>query len=345
MRHINSVAIHRVIVHVLDKNLEEPLLTDFEQKINEEIHDLLEKHIVRSLKDDENRIAKFISGPNIVRDCCDAMLYHSDLFIEESKKIARHLFHSMKRHGNTSSGDLVICIYSADDQKAVALLKMDYRKSYVHDIEHVDDKFKVSIVPQEIALPGLGQRLQKCAFIKPYESNNEYDLVLLDKQQRSEQGQEVAHFFADDFLNCNILIDSKDQTKNFRDITEKWVRSQLRQDVEQATKARNVLSESLKNQEEINVRSFAEEAFEDNKDVMNNYINHLNNEGFQVTGFEINKEWVDKKLKRKTIKTDTGFEIKNDYEYFDDRQRFQIKRNGDGTIDIIIKNVRNYLEK
>jgi len=111
MRETNSIILHNVIIHVLDKTMDVPLFTDYEQEITEEIHELLEKHIVRSLKDDDNRIAKFISGPNVVRDNCDAMLYGEDSFIESSKKIAQHLFSAMKSHGNISSCDLLPIIY------------------------------------------------------------------------------------------------------------------------------------------------------------------------------------------------------------------------------------------
>ncbi|ABR49310.1 conserved hypothetical protein [Alkaliphilus metalliredigens QYMF] len=345
MRETSSVILHSIIVHVLDKTAEEPLLTDFQQEITEEIHELIEKHIVRSLKDDDNRIAKFITGPNIVRDSCDQILYHESSFVESSKIIAQHLFRAMKVNANTSSCDLVICSYSVDSQKYVGILKMDYRKSYVHDIEYVDDRFKVSIISHETGLPGMAQRLQKCAFIKRYEANDEYDLVLLDKQQAKGSEQDVAHFFAQDFLNCNILVDSKDKTKMFRSMTEKFVRNELRQDVAHAATARDVLATHLNKEEEINVRQFAEAMSDDNEEMKNNYIEHLNNEGFQVTGFEVNKEWVEKKLKRKAIKTDTGFDIRNERDIFNDPHKFSVQRNGDGTINIVLKNIRNFVEK
>lgn len=345
MRDTNSVILHHVIVHVLDKTMDTPLYTDYEQEITEEIYELLEKHIVRSLKDDENRIAKFISGSNIVRDNCDSMLYGEEGFIEGSKIIASHLFDSMKSNANISSCDLVICIYSVEDIKYVALLKMDYRKSFIHDVEYIGDKFKVSIIPQEAGLPGVGQRLQKCAFIKIYEANEEYDLVVLDKQQSSDAENEIANFFVKDFLNSNVLADNKDKTRTFKDITEKWVRSQLKQDIEQASKVREVLSDNLKKEEEINIRNFVEKAMDGNEDIQKDYIDHLNTEGFQITNFEVDRPWVDKKLKKKSIKTDTGFDIRNDRDCFEDNLKYRVKTNGDGTVDIIIKNVRHFVEK
>lgn len=343
MRECNSIILHKVIVHVLDKSMDIPLFADYEQEITEEIHVLLEKHIIRSLRSDENRVGSFISGPNIVRDNCDSMLYDESEFIDSSKKIALHLFNSMKAHGNISSCDLVICIYSVDNIKYIAVLKMNYRKSYIHKITIVDEKTKVTIVPQDIGLPGEGQHLQKCAFIRLHESDNEYDFVLLDKQH-SDDESEVAQFFLSGFLNGNLIIDNKVKTKSFRNFTEKWVRNQLRQDINSATKARDVLMDHLKKEDKLSIKNFAEEAFE-NDSLKENFIDSFDQNGFEATEFDIDKEWVDKKLKKKSIKTDTGFEIKNDNEYFDDFLKYSLKDNGDGTVDIIIKNVRNYVEK
>lgn len=345
MRETNSIILNKVIIHVLDKNLDKPLLADFDQEITEEIHELIEKHIVRSLKDDDNRIAKFKLEKNKVRDCCSNMICDNSIFVEESKKIADHLFSIMKTRGNTSSCDLAVCLYTVDNVRYVALLKMDYRKSYTHDIEMVDEKFKILIKPNEIGLPKTGQKLQKCAFIKAYEVNNEFDLIVLDKQNKLDNNQEIAQFFVEDFLNCNLILDSKDKTKMFRNITEKWVRTQLRQDVEQATKVREVLSDSLKHEEEINIRNFVEEAMDGNDEMQRDFIDNLNNNGFEITNFEVDKPWIEKKLKKKSIKTDTGFEIKGDRDSFGHNLKFKIKRNDDGTIDIVVKNVMNYIEK
>lgn len=61
--------------------------------------------------------------------------------------------------------------------------------------------------------------------------------------------------------------------------------------------------------------------------------------------FEVDKHWIESKMKVKELKTDTGLVIKGDYDLFKDSQRINMKKNGDGTIDYIIKNVRNIIEK
>ena len=58
-----------------------------------------------------------------------------------------------------------------------------------------------------------------------------------------------------------------------------------------------------------------------------------------------NKKWVEKNLKNRHIKTDTGFEIKGKMDDFEDFMKYGIRHNGNGTIDIVIKNVHFYNEK
>ena len=54
---------------------------------------------------------------------------------------------------------------------------------------------------------------------------------------------------------------------------------------------------------------------------------------------------MEKKLKKRNIKTDNGFEIKGNLTDFEDPMKYSIKKNEDGTIDIVIKNVNFFEEK
>ena len=57
------------------------------------------------------------------------------------------------------------------------------------------------------------------------------------------------------------------------------------------------------------------------------------------------KKWVEKKLKKRSIKTDNGFDIKGNLEDFEDPMKYSVRQNEDGTVDIIIKNVSFFEEK
>ncbi|MEE7957427.1 nucleoid-associated protein, partial [Clostridioides difficile] len=73
------------------------------------------------------------------------------------------------------------------------------------------------------------------------------------------------------------------------------------------------------------------------------FKDHIEEKG--IESFNIDKKWVEKNLKNRCIKTDTGFEIKGKMEYFEDFMKYGIRHNGNGTVDIVIKNVNFYNEK
>ncbi|WP_053956839.1 nucleoid-associated protein [Inediibacterium massiliense] len=346
MRNTDAVIIKKAIVHVLDRNSDEPIFTDFEQEIQEDVHEFLEKHIVKSLQDEENRKGKFRGGVTVVKDACMKIFTDEQDFIECSKEIAAHLFKAMKSNNNISSSDLVICLYESFEKNYIGILKLDYKKSFIHQVEFVEDKLKVSIIPQTISLPGMSQRLQKCAFIKEINEDDDYDLIVLDKQSYgNEEDGEIAQFFIQNFLNCSILVDNRDKTKLFKKATEKWTRRNLKEDIDKAQEVREEAINSLKNGAEIDVEKFTQNIFGNDQKMQENFIQHLDQEGLPLENFDIDKKWVEKKMKKRTIKTDTGLEIKGEYEDIEDKMKFEIRRNGDGTVSIIIKNVRSFQER
>ena len=59
----------------------------------------------------------------------------------------------------------------------------------------------------------------------------------------------------------------------------------------------------------------------------------------------IDKQWVEKKLKRVRLKIDKDIDLYINEETYHDSNKFEIQRNGDGRINMIIKHVINYIEK
>ncbi len=344
MRDINSISIEKAIVHVLDKNSDKPIFTDVEQDIDEDVHEFLAKHILKCLQDDENRKAKFRIGMNIVKEASEEMLGNDDTFIEASKKITNKLFNIMKSNNSISSCDLVICIFASEDARYIGILKLDYQKTFIHQIEYIENNFKISIVPQDIGLPNMNQKLQKSVFIGERGDDNEYDMIILDKQNYSEDS-DIALFFVEDFLNSEVITDNRDKTKVLKKAVEKWTRKNLKDDFENANKLREEVNNALLNESTVDLGAIREKVLEE-ESIRESLKTDLEEKGFEVNeAFEVDKQWVAKKMKKKTVKTDTGFDIKSDFEIFNDLSKYQIKRNGDGTVDLIVKNVRNIMER
>lgn len=76
------------------------------------------KIINRVSKDDDLRKAEFNDyNNNIVKNCCEQIIYDEDTFLQNSKEIAAYLFEIMKQSEEMDSCDLAICLYSVKDEK------------------------------------------------------------------------------------------------------------------------------------------------------------------------------------------------------------------------------------
>jgi hypothetical protein len=61
--------------------------------------------------------------------------------------------------------------------------------------------------------------------------------------------------------------------------------------------------------------------------------------------FEVDKEYLEKKLSKLKIKVGSDIDLSIANEAYKDINKFEIKDNGDGSINMIIKNIENYVER
>ena len=332
--------IHKFIVHVLDKNTEEPILNEYEGKVNQEVEQFFQKIIKRVSKDDDLRKGVFKNyNDNVIKNCCEQMIYDENTFLQNSQEIASYLFEIMKINAEIESCDLAICLYTVKDEKYIAIIKLDYKKLYTHSIELIDDKFNIQMIANEIGIPETGRQKQ-CAIVSVSGINDEYHLRLLDKDSEKEENESK---FITEFLNVQKIDDDKYKTKVFKQSAENWITNALSDNIKQAEDVRSILNYTLKEKHEIDVDEFVEKTIDD-KDLKESFKEHMQDKGLEET-FSIDKKWIEKKLKKRNIRTDNGFDVKANLTDFEDPMKYNIKQNLDGTVDIIIKNVTFYEEK
>lgn len=332
--------IHKFIVHVLDKNSDVPILNDFEGKINHEIEGFFQKMIKRVTKDDDLRKAVFKDyNNNILRKCCEQIIYDDNTFVENSKEIAAYLFDILKINSDLESCDLAICLYTIKEEKNVAIIKLDYKKLYTHSIEFINEKFNIQMVSNEVGIQET-QRIKQAALIGPNSINDEYQFRVIDKDSEKKG---MPSKFIEEFINAEKIEDDKHKTKIFKTSADNWITNALSNDIKRAEDARSILNYTLKEKQEVDIEEFAERAIKD-EGLKEGFKELMEEKGIDES-FSIDKKWIEKKLKNRNIKTDNGFEIKGKLTDFEDPMKYSIRKNEDGTVDLIIKNVGFFEEK
>ncbi|MBY2317297.1 nucleoid-associated protein, partial [Clostridioides difficile] len=155
--------------------------------------------------------------------------------------------------------------------------------------------------------------------------------------------EEANSKFVTEFLNATKVKDDKYKTKMFKSTAENWITNALGNDIKQAEDVRSILNYTLKEKHEIDINNFVDKTIKDDK-LKDSFKEHMEEKGLDK-GFSIDKKWVEKKLKKRNIKTDNGFDIKGNLTVFEDPMKYTVRQNQNGSIDIIIKNVKFYEEK
>jgi hypothetical protein len=345
MEYIREITINEAVIHILDNNTEEPVLNEFKLELSEELYKFILRHLERCFRDEELKYAVFNPGRGIVKELSQEYLNGENDFLEVSKELAGQLFILMKSNVNIPSCDLMVVSISTEYGPVLGVIKMDYVRNYTHKVDFVEDKIGINIVPQTAGLPAGGQKIQKCAFIKPLKEEQNFHLMVIDKVIKGKENEEYgSNYFITNFLGCSIVTNERDMTKNFLKAAETWTRSNVSGDADRAEVIRTAIKQKLKEDDEINVRELSENLFKDSEVSKQSFVEFIASQGVEDS-VAIDKEWIEKKLKRVRLKIDKEIDLYISEETYHDPNKFQIVRNGDGSINMIIKHVINYIEK
>lgn len=345
MEYIKEVNINEAIIHVLDNNADEPILNEYALDLDEEKYNFLLKHIQKCLKDEDLKYGVFNEEKNIVKEISQEYLNGENNLLVVSKELARQMFGLMRSKGSIPSCDLIVVSFTTEFGPILGIFKMDYIKNYVHTIEFVDNKLGIDIVPQFTGLPGSSQRIQKCAFLKPIKKENNFDLMVIDKKSKSKENEEnSSNYFIEDYLGCTTFDNKRDITKNFVKAAEKFTQNTFPENAEKAEAVRTAIKRKLKEEDTIDVRELSQQMFPENHETKEKFVEFITERGISEN-INLDKEWIDKKLKRVRLKIDKDIDLYVDEETYHDNSRFEIQRNGDGTINMVIKHVSNYVQK
>lgn len=345
MEYISDINIQEAVIHIVDSNTDEPVLNEYSLELNEDTYSFLHRPIEKCFKDEELKYAVFNPERNIVKEVVQDYLNGIDNdLISLSKELARQLFIIMKGNTNIPSCDLIIVSLVTDQGPMIGILKMDYVKNFTHKVEFIENKIGIDIVPQAAGLPASSQRIQKAAFIKPIRENQVYNIMVIDKQKKSKDEEYGANYFISNFLGCSIISNERDMTKTFLKAAENWTRSNIVEDADRAERIRTAVKAKLKEEEKINIEDLSNELFKEEPQIKNDFATFVKSHGLEDE-IAIDKQWVEKKLKRVRLKIDKDIDLYINEEAYHDKTRFEIQRNGDGSINMIIKHVINYIEK
>ena len=133
-------------------------------------------------------------------------------------------------------------------------------------------------------------------------------------------------------------------TKTFLKAAETWTRSNVTEDADKAERIRTTIKSKLKEEDSISIDDISNQLFKEEPKAKEEFATFVKGHGLEDE-IAVDKMWVEKKLKRIRLKIDKEIDLYIDEEAYHDSTKFEIQRNDDGSINMIIKHVINYIEK
>lgn len=327
-----DIRIKRTIVHILDSNVGLPVISQREHPADDDVDNFLENHIRKILNDNSLKNGRFFDEGSDIKGICENIIYSPGEYCEDTGRVAKKLYEIMLSNPDIPPADLVCCIFEADGVEHLGILKFNYRNSYIHYVGGSAEGTLNTIIKQKTSLPGDGQKVDECALI----NLRDFSIKLLEKKY--EINGEKQPYFSEIFMKCSCNPSLMEKVKKFKKANDSFSKKILQGDMQNSGNLRAAISESIRENDAIDVDDVAQNAFNRNPDMKETYMDFMEKAGVE-RAIKISGETLEKTFKIHRIKTDTGVEINLPAEYFKDSGKIEFVSNPDGTISIVIKNV------
>jgi len=331
-----KIIIDSIIVHILDNSLGTLVLSDHLHNSNNEINEFIEKHLEKSIDDSNIKVACFNQEENKINQLCKMLFEDNEKFAFISKEMADILYKIMLQNPDIPSADIAFVLLDLEGIKHLAILKFNYRDSYIHYVENSELGNINSIIKQKTALPNENQKIDEFVYI----NLSSFKIRLLEKKYEIDGEKEF--YLSKLFLRCTSDISGKEKIKVLEKTANNIITKYYgEQEIEKRINFKNIINEDLEDLRKIDVERVANEVFGNVPEIKENYIQEVQKKG--VTEKEIFVEHKSEKpiYKKQKILTDTGIEINLPLEELKNKDKIEFINNQDGTISILLKNIRD----
>lgn len=202
----DDIVIRKAILHILDTNRGECILSNTLLDPGPDLHDFIRNHIYKIVSSDDTKNCEFDPEYSPIYSILETWDESDETsFIETSQAIANKLYVAMGEGLDIPAADLLFVTFQAEGIIYLALLKMNYKESYTHEITEIPDNpvINTDIIKTHSLLPSATSRIPEAVVI----NLSDYHIKLLEKKY--EINGEKAYYLSENFLVCRTSIPPK----------------------------------------------------------------------------------------------------------------------------------------
>lgn len=334
----DEIIITNAIVHILETSVGTPILSEYVLERHEELNDLLRGHIYRVVSGDDLKTCVFSEEGSEMYELVKN--FSEENIIDFSKEAAVRLYNIMLSNPDIPSADFCVVTFMNEGRSYLALLKLNYKDSFVHMTQNAEDGSNYNaIIMQHATLPSAGSRLSEAVII------DLEDLTIRIVEKKYEVNGVKTDYLSQLYLNCHAKMSQKTKmnivTRAIDQINHKYFEDNIEKQLE--TKA--VIETQIREEGAITPVVIGEKLYKEYPSVREEYEEKLGKYNMVKEEVRPQSEATVRKFQKQYLKTDTGIEINIPMDEYNHNDNVEFITNPDGTISIMIKNISRLMAR
>lgn len=327
----DEIIIRRGIVHILDGELGYPVYSEEELELSPNINDFFRGHIYKLLSGDELKKCYFSEEESEIYDLVKE--FKEEDLVEGSKKFAGALYDIMNANISIPSGDLAVITFQANGAVYLALLKMNYKESFVHMTQNQETGNVNQIICYQSTLPATSAKLSEAVVI------NLADFSVQIVEKKYEVNGSKVNYLSELYLKCKASMSSKSKLSIVTKAVEQVNKKHYAEEPVKQMEAKRIIKKEIENTGSLDVEKLSEKIYGNTPEIKEEFDAKMEKYHMQKAQVTPQSEQTTKKFEKQYLKTDTGIEINIPMEQYQDAEQVEFITNPDGTISVLIKNI------
>ncbi len=244
--------------------------------------------------------------------------------------LAESLFDIMCDSVTIPAADLVVVSFQLHSVVYLAMLKMNYKETYVHK----EAENEVNDIVKQRIMPMGGAKLTEAVIVDLLE----YKVQLVEKKYEMLAGDKI-NYISERFLKCHADLAPKKKfqilNKTITAINNRYNGTGLKDRIDIKSKLREEFAEK----NEFRVNEIGDRIFGDSPEKKQEFDDRMERYDMQYDKFTVGKENTVRGLEYITIETDAGIEIKIPIEEYITKENIEIVEEPGGGSTVIIRNI------
>ena len=331
---IEEINIDKIILHILDPSVGLPVYSEEEHPYSVEILEFMKTHIENIFNDVNIKKSFFEYENNKVKDLCLEVSNNNDLFIEKTKLFGGMMYELLRQNVDIPPCDLICSLFKGDGRSYLGFFIFNYKTSYIHYVEELETGRLNTVIKQNVTLPNTSQKVDEF-FIVDLE---DYSIFL--KEKKYEINGEKEFYLSQYLLRSMDVLSEKSKIDIVNKVSKKIVKDFYDDDVIKLAAIKTAMVESVEQTDSVDVDYIKTEVFKNNPDVQRIYDEEIEKKGLVDKTINVDANLVKRIPKTQKLVMDNGIEIKVPIEYLTGSDTVEFLNNDDGTISVLLKNIR-----